>query len=349
MLMAVGIIGYGAYVPRWRIKSSSIAALWGSDPEKVGSMVGEKAVSSLDEDSATMAVEASKSALARAGINPQEIGAIYVGSESHPYVVKSTSSIVAEAIDATPELTAADLEFACKAGTAAIQMLMGLVDSGMVKYGLAVGSDTAQGRPGDELEYTAASGAAAFLIGSKNLLARIDDTYSYTTDTPDFWRREGEEFPRHGGRFTGEPAYFAHVLAATRGLLKKTRTTVDDYDYVVFHQPNFKFPLKAAKELGVPSEKVMPGMLVQKIGNTYSASSLLGLSSILDIAKSGQKILLTSFGSGAGSDSFSITVTSLLQKRRSAAVLLKDMIEDKEYIDYAHYLKFRKKLKGVKT
>jgi len=76
---------------------------------------------------------------------------------------------------------------------------------------------------------------------------------------------------------------------------------------------------------------------------------LLGLSSILDIAKSGQKILLTSFGSGAGSDSFSITVTSLLQKRRSAAVLLKDMIEDKEYIDYAHYLKFRKKLKGVKT
>jgi hydroxymethylglutaryl-CoA synthase len=294
-----------------------------------------------------MAVEASKSAIARAGINPQDIGAIYVGSESHPYIVKSTSSIVAEAVDATPELTAADLEFACKAGTAAIQILMGLVDSGRVKYGLAVGSDTAQGRPGDELEYTAASGAAAFIIGSSGLLARIDDTYSYTTDTPDFWRREGEEFPRHGGRFTGEPAYFAHVLAATRGLLKKTGTTVDDYDYFVFHQPNFKFPLKAAKELGVPPEKVMPGMLVQKIGNTYSASSLLGLAYVLDMAKSGQRIMLTSFGSGAGSDSFSITVTNLLQKRRNMAAMLKDMIEDREYIDYSHYVKFRKKLKGV--
>jgi len=345
--MAVGIVGYGAYVPRWRIKSSSIAEVWGSDGERAGALVGEKSVAGLDEDSVTMAVEASRSALARAAINPKDIGAVYMGSESHPYVVKSSSSIVAEAIEATPELTAADLEFACKAGTAAIQIVMGLVESGRVKYGLAIGSDTAQGRPGDELEYTAASGAGAFIVGSEGMLARINDTYSYSTDTPDFWRREGEEFPRHGGRFTGGPAYFTHVIAATKGLLAKTGTTVDDYDYIVFHQPNAKFPIKAAEMLGAPKEKVLPGLLVPQIGNTYSAASLLGLSAVLDIAAPGARILLTSFGSGAGSDSFSMTVTDLIEEKRSRAPLLRGMIAVKEYIGYAKYLKFRRKMKGV--
>ena len=346
--MTVGIVGYGAYIPRWRIKSSDISEIWGSDEERTKALVDEKAVCGLDEDAATMAVEAGKSALLRSGTNPKDIGAVYVGSESHPYVVKSTSSIVAEALDATPELTAADLEFACKAGTAAIQIVMGLIESNRIKYGLAIGSDTAQGRPGDELEYTAAAGSAAFLLGDHNLLAKIIDTYSYTTDTPDFWRREGEEFPRHGGRFTGEPAYFTHVLAATRGLMLKTGTGVVDYDYFVFHQPNTKFPLKAAKALGIPMEKVMPGLLVQQIGNTYSAASLLGLSAILDIAKPGDRILLTSFGSGAGSDSFSIKVTDQIEKKRKLAPMVKDMIKVKEYMGYAKYLKYRRKLKGVR-
>ena len=138
------------------------------------------------------------------------------------------------------------------------------------------------------------------------------------------------------------------MLSATRGLLEKTNTTVEDYDYFVFHQPNAKFPLKAAKTLGIPAEKVMPGLLVPRIGNTYSAASLLGLSAVLDIASPGQKILVTSFGSGAGSDSFSITVTDLMHEKRKLAPMLNSMIDGKkEYIDYAHYLKFRKKLKGV--
>ena len=248
--MDVGIIGYGAYVPMYRIKSSDIARVWGSDPKRIESLVGEKSVAGLDEDTTTMAVEAARSALARAGIDPLMIGAVYVGSESHPYVVKTTSSIVAEAIGATPEMTAADLEFACKAGTAGFQMVMGLIKSGMVESGLAIGADTAQGRPGDELEYTAASGAGAYIFGKKDILAKVEETYSFTTDTPDFWRREGEDFPRHGGRFTGSPAYFRHILAATKGLMKKTGTTVSDYDYFVFHQPN----ANAVCELGSRSD-----------------------------------------------------------------------------------------------
>lgn len=97
-----GIVGYGAYIPRWRIKASEIAEVWGADKERIRILAGEKAVGGPDEDSTTMAVEASRQSLLRAGINPNKIYAIYVGSESHPYVVKSTSSIIAEAIGATP-------------------------------------------------------------------------------------------------------------------------------------------------------------------------------------------------------------------------------------------------------
>jgi hydroxymethylglutaryl-CoA synthase len=294
-----------------------------------------------------MAVEASRMALLRAAVNPQEIGGVYIGSESHPYVVKSTSSIVGEAIGATPLMTAADLEFACKAGTSAIQIVTSHILAGRMDYGLAGGSDTAQGRPGDALEYTAAAGSAMFIIGRKDILATIDDTLSYTTDTPDFWRRESEEFPRHGGRFTGEPAYFTHILGATNGILEKTKTTVKDYDYFIFHQPNYKFPLKAAKILGIPEKKVMPGLLFPKIGNTYSAASLIGLCAVLDEAAPGSRILLTSFGSGAGSDSLTLTVEEKIEEKRKKALMLKDMLSSVEYMDYAQYARFRNKIKGV--
>ncbi|MBN1134327.1 MAG: hydroxymethylglutaryl-CoA synthase, partial [Methanosarcinaceae archaeon] len=207
--MSVGIVSYGAYIPKFRIKVEDIARVWGDDADILiaGLMVNEKSVPDLDEDTATIAVEAARTAIARSGIDAKRIGAVYTGSESHPYAVKPTSTIVAQAVEATPVMTAADFEFACKAGTAAIQACMGLVLSGMVDLGLAIGADVSQGAPGDALEYTAAAGGVAYIIGRKEseLAAIIEDTYSYTTDTPDFWRREGMPYPEHGGRFTGEP------------------------------------------------------------------------------------------------------------------------------------------------
>jgi len=142
--MDVGIVGYGVYIPRYRIRVEEIAKVWGENPERVkrGLLVEEKSVPGPDEDTATIAVEAARNAVKQADIDPQDIGAIYVGSESHPYAVKPTATIVAEAIEATPDLTAADYEFACKAGTAGIQTCMGLVEAGMIKYGMAIGSDT---------------------------------------------------------------------------------------------------------------------------------------------------------------------------------------------------------------
>ena len=309
----VGIVGFGTYLPYFRITTKEIAESWQRSFDPFVSLgVVEKTVPNFDEDTVTQSVEAALNALERAHLDPSRIDALYVGSESHPYAVKPSASIVGEAIGATPFLFSVDTEFACKAGTAAMQFTAGQVLSGMIDYGMAIGSDTAQGAPGDSLEYTAASGAAAFILGRKRseIVAILRDTLSYTSDTPDFWRRSTEKYPVHGGRFTGEPAYFKHVTESTLAFLQKTKTKPSDYTYAIFHMPNGKFPRTVAKKLGFTEKQLEKSLVVEKIGNPYSASSMIGLSHVLEHAKPNESILMTSYGSGAGSDTFSFETTS---------------------------------------
>jgi len=338
----IGIISYGANIPRFRIKVEDIASVWGKEGKTISSGLGiiEKSVPGIDQDTATISVEAARAALKRCAINPQEIGAIYIGSESHPYAVKPTGTIVGEAIGATPDLMVADYEFACKAGTAAIQTCAAFVKAEMIKYGLAIGADTSQAAPGDALEFSASAGGAAFIVGKNNIIAKINHTLSFTTDTPDFWRRAQRKYPSHGGRFTGGPAYFKHVSSSAKRLMEKAKTKPEDYDYAIFHQPNGKFPINISKMLGFSFDQIKQGLIVPYIGNTYSGSSLVGLASVLDVAKPGDRIILTSYGSGAGSDSFDITVTENMKKlKRKNAPLVSEMVEKKQYIDYGTYAK----------
>jgi hydroxymethylglutaryl-CoA synthase len=339
----VGIIGYGAYVPRYRLPAREVSRIWsGGLPLEP---IQEKSVPGQDEDVVTMSIEAARNALGRASVNPKEIRAVWVGSESHPYAVKPTSTIVAEALGITPFTQAADWEFACKAGSEALVAAMALVGSKMAHYAMAVGMDTAQGKPGDALEYTAAAGGAAFLIGpADESLAVIEGTVSYVTDTPDFWRRAGQKYPEHGGRFTGQPAYFKHIRNAVQTLLEDLKQMPDDFQYVLFHQPNTKYPYRVARELGFSKSQLELGLLSPRIGNTYAGSSLLGLTAVLDQAQPGEKILLASFGSGAGSDALSIQVTDEIGSRAGRALRTEDYINRRTEIDYAQYIKMRGKI-----
>ena len=339
----VGIVGYGAYVPRYRLPATEVSRVWTDG--KGGIPIKEKAVPGLDEDVVTMSIEAARNALGRAGIDPTEIRAVWVGSESHPYAVKPTSTLVAEAIGAVPNVQAADWEFACKAGTEAMVAAIGFVGSQMAHYAMAVGMDTAQGKPGDALEYTAGAGGAAYLLGpAEESLAVIDHTYSFVTDTPDFWRRAYQKYPEHGQRFTGDPAYFKHIYEAGSALLEATDTTPVDYKYAVFHQPNTKFPQRVGAMLGFSKEQIETGLLVPVIGNTYAGSAIIGLTAVLDVAEPGDRIMMVSFGSGAGSDAFAITVTDAILERRNQAPRTQDYIARRTEIDYATYARMRGKL-----
>lgn len=337
----IGITGYGVYLPSCRIKISDIASAWGKNPKDIEKSLGltQKVVAQKDEDTVTLAVEAAKAAILMANISTLDIGAIMIGSESHPYAVNPTSTIVAEALGFSRNYLAIDLEFACKAATSGIQAMFGLVSSGKIKNGLVVGADCAQAKTHDVLEYTAGAGAGALILGDKDILLDIHDFCSYSSDTPDFWRREGIRYPSHGGRFTGEPAYFEHVIGASKLLFTKTKTTPKDYTYCVFHSPNGKFPKNVAKILGFSEEQFLPGFIVDKIGNPYTASSLLSLGAVLEKASPKEKIFMVSYGSGAGSDAFFLETTDLLIEKRKKIKNISWYLNNYQYISYIEMLK----------
>ena len=344
----IGIVGFGAYLPRYRIKAETIASQWGADAEAIGRglQLHEKTVPGQDEDTITISVAAAKAALQRAQIDPQEIGAVYIGSESHPYAVKPSGTILIDALGIGPHVHVASYEFACKAGSEAMYVAYSHVKAGEMKYAMGIGADTSQGAPGDALEYSASAGGAAFIMGTERVVAEILHTHSYTSDTPDFWRREGEPYPRHGGRFTGEPAYFKHITGAARALLEKSGMDPERFAFAVFHMPNGKFPMEVGRRLGFTRAQMEVGWLVPWMGNTYSGSSPTGLAAILDVAKPGDLIFMVSFGSGAGSDGFIFRVTDEITKVQDRAVKVRSMLDtEKIYLSYGEYAKFRHKIK----
>ncbi len=346
--MTVGIVGYGSYIPRRRIRLGDIAKVWGADENAFerGLELHEKSVPARDEDTITMSTTAARRALMRAGIDPARIGAVYIGSESHPYAVKPSGTVVAEAIGATPDVHCADLEFACKAGSEGMFIASALVRAGEVEYALAIGADTSQGAPGDALEYSTAAGAAAFIFGRENLLATLDAQTSFMTDTPDFWRREYMHYPRHAARFTGEPAYFKHTKGAALALMAKVGATPQDFTFAVFHQPNGKFPMRVGRELGFSRQQMLAGWLSPWLGNTYSGASPMGLTAILDVARPGDRILMVSFGSGAGSDGFIWTVTERIREVQALAPTTRTQLDERKlYVDYGMYAKLRGKIR----
>lgn len=343
----VSIQGYGVYIPKYRLKVEEVAQVWGKNSQQVEKSLGlkEKSIAAFDEDTVTMAYEAVVNAIQRADVKPQDIDVLFTGSESHPYAVNPTSTIVAEFLGIGRNYLSADLEFACKAATTGLINIAALIASGMATTGVAVGADAAQAKPHDILEYTAASAAAAFILTKKNndSIADLVDFSSYSSDTPDFWRRDGIPYPSHGGRFT-QAAYFAHIEGAAKRLLDKLKLTPKDFAYCVFHMPNGKFPREIAKKLGFTPEQLAPSLVIDHIGNPYSASSFLGLSSVLDEARPNQLIFMVSYGSGAGSDAFVFKTCKGVSQKRTKSPRLADYLKQTRYISYIQYLKFGRKI-----
>lgn len=335
-----GIVGYGVYASRFRIKEGGI----------------ERSVPFVDEDSITAAVEAGKIALIHSGIDSSNVGKIYVGSESNPYAVKPIASKVAQVLKLGEEdgdvqgVDAVDTEFACKAATSMFKDAVALVNypNSGVKNAMVIGADNSQaaprGCPGGELDHFVGYGGAAFIFGKYDVIAEIEAWCSVTSDTPDFWRRDGEPYPMHGGRFTGDPAYFRHVKKSVDKLMRKFNLKPEDLAYFVPHQPNPTFPVKVARDLGFKEEQYSCGLQVNKFGNTYSGCSLMGLAAVLDVAKPDERILVASYGSGAGSDAYLLRTTSqLLDKRRRQKVNTKYLTDNPfvEYVDYPTYRRLK--------
>lgn len=343
-LRAVGIAGYGAYVPRFRLETRLIAEVW--RPRGGGELpIPEKAVPGLDEDTITMAIEAARTAIRRSGLPASQIGGVWLGSESSPYAAKPGATVVAAALGMKEQVLASDLQFACKAGSEAMQAAIAAVGSGMMTVALAIGMDVAEARPGDVLEHMAGAGGAAFVLApADRSIATIDGSSSFVTDTPDFFRREGAAYPQHTGRFTEQPGYFRHSTEAATQLLDELKASPEDFAHVVFHQPHPKLVERLARALGFTKAQVSRGLCASAAGNAYAGSAMLGLAAVFDVAEPGERVLLCSYGSGAGSDAIAFTVNESIRSRRDGAGVARHLAR-RYLLNYAEYLRLTERIR----
>jgi hydroxymethylglutaryl-CoA synthase len=312
--MPVGIVGYGISLPSYRVRTLDIQKTWNnmSEAEVKALRLPERGVLSPDEDTVTLAWDASRRALEMADVPLQEVGALYLGTQTSPYVSKASASCLVDMLGIGPEIMCGDCQFSGKSGTMALQTVMALVQSGIVKYGLAVGADALSLHfdPGNPMEYMAASGAAAFVIGTENVLASLDATASCASDTSDYWRLDGDRYFMWGGQAmtstdVGMPS---HIVAAVGSVLAKANLKTDDIAAVAAQQANGSTTSRLARILGLPESVVAAGAYAGEIGDCGAASPLVSLVKILQTGEAKQRLLLVSYGWGAGSDAFVLTI-----------------------------------------
>jgi hydroxymethylglutaryl-CoA synthase len=343
-----GIVSFGAYVPYGRVELDAFSEQWGISPQlsRAYRLNGRNrvAVPAADEDAVTLGVAAAERCLAAKRHQAIRIGSVMMGSESHPYAVKSSSAIIAEALGLTPSAFAVDLEFACKGGSAAVMLSAALARATPDALALAIGADCPQSAPGSLLEASVGAAAAALLVGcGADVIATIDATASTTTDLTDFWRRDGARYPSVVGKFSIDEGYLAHSRATAERLMTEARLAPSDFAHAVFHQPYASLPGALGKSLGFRAEQLRTGLAAAKIGNSYSAACLLGLCLVLENAAPGDRILLVSFGSGAGSDGFVLTATNEIdafRERRGATAAPLSVELGSDHVDWLTYGQF---------
>ena len=339
--MSIGILGYGVYIPQYRISKAEYVKAWG---QFAAAGIEEKAVSGFDEDSVTMAVGASMNALNHAKVDASKLNAIYFASTSSPYAEKLVSSTIAMALGAPSRVSVADFTSSTMAGTSALLMSLDFVASGRGGFALVVASDCPHADPGDFLEHPLGAGAAAFVVGEGTPIATIEDSDCATIEAL------GERFRKKGEKSIetlGIPAYTRAVIINTvtssvKALLDKMGRKPSAFNFVVLPQFDGRLPLRIARKTGFEETQFIPSMIVSQVGDAGAASPLIGLAKVLDEAKPGHKVLVASYGAGAGSDAVSINVNEEIMKRKGGVPSVKDYLADKKYIDYIHYLKIKK-------
>ncbi|MGQ9542709.1 MAG: hydroxymethylglutaryl-CoA synthase [Candidatus Bathyarchaeia archaeon] len=366
----VGIIGYGVCIPIERIRTEEIVRRREAGRKDLddflakvrdGLLLRYKSIANYSEDTTTIATEAAENAIRMARIDPKLIKSVAVGTESKSYAVGLTARHVASFTGMGQNVFVADIEGACNAGMQAVNYIMSQIKSGVVDYGMAIGSDVSQAPVRDALEYSAGAGAGAFLMGRGDLVASIEDMAPFSSLSLDFWRREEMPFPKHFGRTTVE-VYTSHVVGAMEELLRRhPDLKISDFDYITFHQPSGYMPLKVCKTLAqqeIPvgfdesvrdrlrlthediEKKVRPWLVVLETGNTYAASTLIAISAILDEAKPGENILAVSYGSGAYTLATWLHVEDGIEKRAGCVPGVKDYVSRRREIDFATYVSY---------
>ena len=330
-----GIISYSAYVPQYRISRKTILSAVGwLNPR---ALPGEKAIANYDEDSLTMAVMASMDCLEK--INQEKVDGLYFATTTAPYQERGNAAIIGTALDLPVSIRTADFAHSLKAGTDALLFSCETVKLGEARSILACASDCRLGKPGSSQEMIFGDGAAAFIIGNDGVVAMMEGSYTVSYDFPDHWRTACDKFDRTlEDRWILDEGYKKFIPEAIHGLLRKYGLKTEDFAKIVYPCLNMRDHGSLGERLGFKPAQVQQPLLTS-IGDSGVASSLIMFSVALEEAKSGDNILLVSYGSG--SDALWFKVTDEIEKKRDGKKLEKYIASRRELTNYQKYLAFR--------
>ncbi|MDQ1371564.1 MAG: Hydroxymethylglutaryl-CoA synthase [Candidatus Thermoplasmatota archaeon] len=340
MMMSVGISGYSAYVPRLRIKKEDYAKAWGSF-QAAG--VAEKSVMGFDEDVLTAAAKVSRKALESVPLPPGNVTRFAFASTTAPYLEKLLSGTVLVNVGMPNGAFASDHTTSTRAGTEAFISAFEHVKATQGGVAVVAAADAPRASMWDPLEHPMGAGAAGFVLSSDNLIAEVEGYSSYVME------HFGERFRPTGGDLLQDlsvkkffaTAFMTCTTKACGALVKKLGAKPEEYAHVVIQQPDAKTPGSVAGKMLFNDAQMASGLVSTNLGDLGAASTPVGLAAALDSAKVGDRIMVVSYGSGAGSDAISLKVVS----DRKPVPGFKEQLEKKEYIDYIQYVKLKGALK----
>ena len=334
-----GIIGYGVYIPRYRLEQKEAAMPWGSWSP------GEKAVCGMDEDVVTMAAEAMDNAIRHADIDPAQIEAIHIGTASSPYIEQYVAPILAETLGLDPETTMIDYSGSVNAAANALLGCLDAIAAKRIKCGVVIGAENRATAPGAEGDASFGAGAMAMVIGTGGTVADFEGVHTHSTLFLDRWRAVKDNWVSNWNdyRFDREYGYQAHVAEACKGLMEKLNRQAGDFTYAVFPQPDDRIAALPAKSLGLARERLAPA-IASVLGDLGSCSAFVSLAGILDKAKAGERVLLASYGSGA-SNAMSLIVRGQISRKRKRLAPLDKYKNRKQYVTYTSYMRLRDHVK----
>ncbi len=331
----VGIVSYGAYVPRYRLNRKTLSAAMGWFSGT--GVPGEKAVANYDEDSVTMAVAAGFDSLA--GFNREALEALYLATTTAPYRERQDAGIVAAALDLNGDIRTADFTDSSKAGTAALIAGCDAVKGASAKSVMVCASDCRVAKPGSFEEGNYGDGAAAFVIGDSQVIAALGGSYSVSRDFTDRWRAEDDRFVHTAeDRWIRDEGYTKFIAQAISGLLKKYSLSPKDFAKVIYPCLYVREHAAIGKSCGFKPEQIQPELLTT-VGDSGAAHPLMMLVAALQEAKPGDKILVASYGNGSDAVFFEVTkdIANVVERRG----MKKHLALKKELASYERYLAFR--------
>ncbi|MBI5526763.1 MAG: hydroxymethylglutaryl-CoA synthase family protein [Deltaproteobacteria bacterium] len=334
----VGIVSCGAYLPRLRLDRMQILAATGwFAPATMAVAQGERSVCNKDEDALTMAVEASRDCLG--GIDRKCVDALYLASTTVPYADRQNAGIAATALNLRDDIVAADFGGSLKAGTTAMVAAFEALAGGGRKRILVTASDKRETKGAYFYEMWFGDGAASFLLGSDDVIAEFNGSYSVSHDFADHYRGSMHKYDyMWEERWVRDEGYSKIIPEAVGGLLKKTGVSMADVRWLVF--PCFFKAEHAAiaRKLGAAPDKVLDNMH-EVCGETGAAHALVMLAHAIEQSEPGDRIVVASFGQG--SDAMLFTVTENV-KKAARGRCVRGSLEDREQIlNYEKYCKFR--------